>query len=825
MSLISTNSKVERSPAHYSNNFPQAIVIEPNSQICLQKFIHSRDADLFEVSAENNALMFKFGSTLSTPQSVYNPERNVVLNTGTYSGADLATEIERAISTEWYQQNFKLTVTFAEDVGAIPPAISKTFTFNLTQPDAAEFPIKGGEWSTGVSSNLVEIVNDDTVNRNSKITFKEENTEYGDNVFMRRGILTHGGIHSTSGIRRDATTGVLDGITCGIVANAISRDTGIVPPANGAGFDFGEDFQDIAVAFDTAGQEEGAEEIVISELFYGTGNTKPGNPNWRRNNITRILPAAFVEALFGGLAATHLTCVITTTQEDIRGDGVTSQWGGDFIVQLKYTTGDGTTAFVPDNTGGTIAQWTEGAPAVPIVKTLEIGTQELAPTYPGCIFYSGNKEWYQFKPPPAGAVLFGNKHVRASRAPYIPTVTTAKGNKTEYIHYYDLPEGNAWVQNNNANFDLTFSINPAYAEGTSEYIYKCERKNLGVVAQTFWFRLTNPQGTATINTPLLYEYVGVAALPPDNTTKTGDATLDISVPATPTIQFSGAGATYSGSAEVNEVLDNVRYFVQGQYNLTTNQASPPLGLTETLKYVDTSVGEAVLEGTNTLSLVGVGSPAGVPSLPRNFQITFEAMTGGVAVATIGRLLGFQVPVNGGDRNYYSNGSMTSTGVLPDYPWALVNQNQPISIASNMTLHISITQLNNIRTYEGARTDLLPGATINNGASNGDITNTIAVIPRQEFVTAVQGQELVYVAPYENWVDLNNAGTMYINQLTVLVRNADGTVSSDLVSETTAIFKLRQDPLAKAQEREDQRMERFTKMILNQQDRTVAFTGS
>ena len=67
--------------------------------------------------------------------------------------------------------------------------------------------------------------------------------------------------------------------------------------------------------------------------------------------------------------------------------------------------------------------------------------------------------------------------------------------------------------------------------------------------------------------------------------------------------------------------------------------------------------------------------------------------------------------------------------------------------------------------------------------------------------------------------------MYINQLTVLVRNADGTVSSDLVSETTAIFKLRQDPLAKAQEREDRRMERFTKMILNQQDRTVAFTGS
>jgi hypothetical protein len=286
--------------------------------------------------------------------------------------------------------------------------------------------------------------------------------------------------------------------------------------------------------------------------------------------------------------------------------------------------------------------------------------------------------------------------------------------------------------------------------------------------------------------------------------------------------MDGAGAGYNGSAQVNGVIDNVRYLVQGQYNLTTNQVSPPIGLTETLKYVDTSDEELGEVGTDAVSLIGAGSPAGVPPIPRQFSITFEAATGGLAIATIGGLLGFQVPP-GAIQNFYTN--RIGEASVADYPYVLVNQNQPITIASNMTLHISVTQLNNIRTYEGARTDLLPNATTNNGASNGDITNTIAVIPRQEFVTAVQGQELVYVAPYENWVDLNNAGTMYINQLTVLVRNADGTVSRDLTSETTAIFKLRQDPLAKAQEREDKRMERMTKMILNQQDNVVAFTGS
>jgi hypothetical protein len=134
-------------------------------------------------------------------------------------------------------------------------------------------------------------------------------------------------------------------------------------------------------------------------------------------------------------------------------------------------------------------------------------------------------------------------------------------------------------------------------------------------------------------------------------------------------------------------------------------------------------------------------------------------------------------------------------------------------------------LNNIRTYEGARTDLLQGAVNNNAASNGDITNTIAVIPRQEFTSDRNTGELVYVSPFLDWVDINNKAELLINQLTILIRNADGTLAKDLKRETTAIFKIREDPETKRQLQEEARMERFAKMIQNQVDRQVEFTGS
>ena len=126
--------------------------------------------------------------------------------------------------------------------------------------------------------------------------------------------------------------------------------------------------------------------------------------------------------------------------------------------------------------------------------------------------------------------------------------TSYSYNDTTNILYYNLPQGNSWTQNNNVNFALTFSIVPEYGQGTSEFIYKCDRTNLGVVQQTTWFRLTNNSG------PLSYEFVGSNTLPNDGTPKTGDAVLDIvSNPATPRIQIAG-GAGYVGSAQVNGVL-------------------------------------------------------------------------------------------------------------------------------------------------------------------------------------------------------------------------------------------------------------------------------
>ena len=61
MSLISTSSTTQQEAYLFENHYPQPIVIAPNSQICLQKFIHYRGA-LYEVSTQNNTIGYRFGS-------------------------------------------------------------------------------------------------------------------------------------------------------------------------------------------------------------------------------------------------------------------------------------------------------------------------------------------------------------------------------------------------------------------------------------------------------------------------------------------------------------------------------------------------------------------------------------------------------------------------------------------------------------------------------------------------------------------------------------------------------------------------------------------
>jgi hypothetical protein len=149
-------------------------------------------------------------------------------------------------------------------------------------------------------------------------------------------------------------------------------------------------------------------------------------------------------------------------------------------------------------------------------------------------------------------------------------------------------------------------------------------------------------------------------------------------------------------------------------------------------------------------------------------------------ANIGTLLGMP------DRHDFNGGGAGSTGsVSSDSP--------PDQTANDKTLHISLPEMPLVKSFEG---------------ENAQEGKSIAIIPRDEFSTGATEGSLVYVAPFENWIDINNGQELNINLLTTIVRNADGTLASALRNETQAVFKIRQDP---AKVEEDKLMERNRQM--------------
>ena len=119
---------------------------------------------------------------------------------------------------------------------------------------------------------------------------------------------------------------------------------------------------------------------------------------------------------------------------------------------------------------------------------------------------------------------------------------------------------------------------------------------------------------------------------------------------------------------------------------------------------------------------------------------------------------------------------------------------PELTSKESTLHISVNEFPNVKSYEGGK---------NNTAKS------IAIIPREEFASGEDNNSLVYVAPFENWIDLNNK-EMAINVFSMEVRRPDGTIATDLRPNTYAIMKLRQDP---AEREAQQKQEQFDKLAL------------
>ena len=177
MSLITLNSSGSPNPAYYTSHLSQPLTIKPYSQVCLMKFLHFKNAGVFNVNGTNNVFYYVVGSLASVPSQSNSAPIRVTLNTGSYTGIQLAAHITAQMMGGLQQQNFSLTCTF-------------TAGDPTTSPDIV--PGKGG-------GTIADGVLSPTTTGGMT-----DGTEFS--AVSKNGVVTHLGSFETAGFRLNADT-------------------------------------------------------------------------------------------------------------------------------------------------------------------------------------------------------------------------------------------------------------------------------------------------------------------------------------------------------------------------------------------------------------------------------------------------------------------------------------------------------------------------------------------------------------------------------------------------------------------------------------------
>ena len=162
MSLVSLSSVSDnipfvsssREPFNFTNHFPQPLVIEPDSEVCLTNItfsIPSGSSGYFIKGSEernpattggNNKLIFSFAD------AGYCGALDVaVLKTGEYTGAELAVEIARAMNEVNRFRYYTFSCVFVASNRMANPPTEDTFTISYTETGGSLENATGGTWS------------------------------------------------------------------------------------------------------------------------------------------------------------------------------------------------------------------------------------------------------------------------------------------------------------------------------------------------------------------------------------------------------------------------------------------------------------------------------------------------------------------------------------------------------------------------------------------------------------------------------------------------------------------------------------------------------
>lgn len=708
MSLLSTSSTTKQEAYLYENHYPQPIIIEPNSQICLQKFIHFRGS-LYEVTSQNNTIGFRFG-TGGTNQDV--PHFNTIPS-GSYDGEALAEAVELTLNAVNQQQNYNWTVDF------LPPAASgDPDRFQITYNSVPTPDENSGSYNT-FDSGEVAISNQGIDNEEAKISYNGLNAAAASSVISKRSTLVYLGSQTWNMIQPNLTNERFQPLQMGLVRERLSN------PANpNPNLAFTPQRYDISMEF----------EGTTMGVTYGRQRQGSviGAPNWFQSDVRRNLSGLF-DTIFKPagtfLPHTKIECKLSIY--------ASSQTSRRVIIQLsKKDKGETTYTPLADGLGGNSPETN-----TPFVKTLTVGTD----SFPGTVFDSNDPSLNDT------GTKIAQHYPKLSEAPYFPTITFQKA-ASQVQSGYTL-DADTW-QNNAGAVNTTFT---ELIGNTNGYSWRTNTDVGNVLDGLFWYQIDPltyhiKGGDVPLTDPPLY----IATLDPTAGNVNPNGQFEVRDGSTnnlvQTINFSGA-------SPVALETSPLAIFTQGIFNPTEPIES--------------------LEGSGGLEVEGAAGGGQLQDLSSNARL-FLRGTGGGAEADVANLLGFS-----NNEEDFGGGAATGGSVTSDQA--------PDQTANNNTLHISIPEMPLIKSYEG---------------ENSAEAKSIAIIPREEFGTGDDNQSLVYVAPFENWIDINNGQQLNMNLITTLVRTADGSLADTLVGETQAVFKIRQDPM---KIEEDRKAERFREM--------------
>ncbi len=772
MSLITLNSNGQE-PFFYSTHFPQPIKIEPYSQVCLLKFLHFRDGSVFNITNMNNVLMYFIGNTLN------DAIRIARIQPGQYSGPELATEIENAMNNVCQQQHYNFTCThIPEDDTTAPPTLegfSISFA-SLPQPLSGVLSLKDGnggttnfDYSETSSSSSFRLKNDLTLN------------PLLNTLINNKGVLTHLGNIQIKNIgfdlknqeasdRENIDNFGFNDCDFGIVRNELSDINN-----TNDNLIFNTQLQDVFVSLSVDGITIGTVDI--------NGNTKPGNPKYATQRICRTISSTTLKRLItvpvdkdiNDLPSLRLLFILNLSGENRR-----------VIVQMKVSY-DGGLNYI-DLNAGILGNDTQNNPYN------DNFTDGAGNIFNSAIWVSDNSKFNDVNA--KGQNLAKQNVIITKKAPYKATITM-----NEINQYYGIP--------NFTESGLTFNTSAASKTpnavvtisdytGDNNYDYKVEITGGSTYYLISKLKLPSTSSETSRN-PNLFRASNTDVPYADGTTI--DATFNyqnqvLTVLDTPNEVINKISSKDIKNRDIGLTNPSFNNFeCEGILNpndrpltlMNINDGSQFDSEIElSLKHFsDLGIDkeehtETVSSGADLSRKVGlflrqlnVNDIASNSAGPANLR---QGQSSGNIGSTIGSIDNFILTSN------------ASTGTT------LFTSTQSVQkVAKDSIIRVAIPEFSGLKSFQG----IDKGA----GKNLSGVGKDLAILPKEEFTQLGESVQnsLVYVAPFENWIDINNGQELYLNQLTVEIRQPEGQFASDLRPDSIAQIKIRKDPNKEAEQ--------------------------